>query len=111
MLVGSLGSFALPNYKAYAQDSDSDDVIDEEDQCPNDPTAWTWVAPCPATGDEQYGTSTGDEQYGTSTGDEQVSTPEDVAPTENTATEAGGVSQAEVCDNSIDDDNDNGQIL
>ena len=57
MLVGSLGSFALPNYKAYAQDSDSDDVIDEEDQCPNDPTAWTWVAPCPATGDEQYGTS------------------------------------------------------
>ena len=37
---------------------------------------------------------------------EQVSTPEDVAPTENTATEREEY-QADVCDNSIDDEDDN----
>jgi hypothetical protein len=90
LLVGSLGSFALPNYMVYAQDSDGDGYEDVDDQCPNDPTAWSWVSPCPLTG--------GQTEIGGATG-EEVSTPE------NTVTE-GGVSQPDICDNTIDDDND-----
>jgi hypothetical protein len=112
------GGGALTTEGAQSTDSDSDGVPDNEDQCPNDPTAW--VAPCPASSSSQQFPFT--DQDGdtiedskdpcidpndfmnscayanggaTSVGGEKVSSPEEVVSPENAAT--GNEQEANVC--------------
>jgi hypothetical protein len=135
LFVGSTGSFVFSNYKVHAQyDGDGDGVDDASDPCidPNDllnlcastnqqfsgrqqqeteggmTTSGSEEAAV-YTSSEEAAVCTGDEQYETNTGGEQVSTPEEVVPPENTATEqgaGGGVSAMEICGDGIDNDGD-----
>ena len=105
-----LGFVSLQNSFAQEFDTNGDGVVDELDDQSASATSSTDEIQMDTNGDgvvdeldtitTEAGTATGVE------GAEEVSTPEDVASSENVVTDEGGVSIADICGDSIDNDAD-----
>jgi hypothetical protein len=105
-----VGLIPLQNSFAQEFDTNADGVVDELDDQSASATSSTDEIQMDTNGDgvvDELDTTT--TEGGTATGvegAEEVSTPEDVASSENVVTDEGGVSIADICGDNIDNDAD-----